>query len=120
MQSSTPVRKFLFDENVKSVLLKSLKSKGFDVKLPLKASKDSVLAKISKQEERIFITNDWGFQWYTKDQIYSVIILRIPQNDSRILISSFEKMLKEFNNFEGRIVVLGKNSWEDYPLWQEL
>lgn len=55
MPSSTPALKFLLDENVKKVLYQFL------------------------------VTNDWDFEWYTKDQIYSVIILRIPQYDSKSL-----------------------------------
>lgn len=120
MPSSIPGLKFLLDENVKKSLFKFLEVNGFDVKLHLKGVKDSVLANTSKQEERILITNDWDFEWYTKDQIYSVVILRTPQHDSKALISSFEKMLKEFKNFEGRIVLLEVNKWSDYSLWEEI
>lgn len=120
MPSSTPVLKFLLDENVKQTLLRFIKSRGLDVKLHSKGAKDSVLAHISKQEKRILITNDWDFEWYTKEQIYSVVILRIPQHDSKNLLSSFENMLKEFKNFEGRIVLLEVNKWQDSPLWEEI
>jgi len=112
----TPDLKFLLDENVNRKLFKFLLSKSFDVKTHLKSSKDSVLAAISKKEERILVTNDWDFEWYTKDQIYSVVILRIPQHDSKSLISSFEKLLKEFTNFPGRIVLLEVNGWQDFSL----
>ncbi|MBI2195983.1 DUF5615 family PIN-like protein [Candidatus Daviesbacteria bacterium] len=120
MSSLTPNHKFLLDENVKRVLFRHLASKEFDVKIPPKSAKDTVVAKISKQEKRILVTNDSDFQWYDKDQIHSVILLNIPQNDTKSLISSFEKLLKEFNNFRGRIVLLEVNRWQDFPLWKEV
>ena len=119
MSSSTRNLKFLLDENVKRVLFKFLVSKDFDIKVSPQSVKDSVIAKISKQEDRILVTNDSDFQWYDKNQIHSVILLNIPQNDSKSFISSFEKLLKEFNNFPGRIIVLEINKWQDFPLWEE-
>lgn len=120
MPSSIPDLKFLLDENVKKALFKFLVSKNFDVKISPKSTRDSLLAKISKQEDRILITNDSDFQWYDKKQIHSVVLLNIPQNDSKSLISSFEKLLKEFNNFPGRIVILEVNKWQDFSLWEEI
>lgn len=120
MSSSIPNPKFLLDENVKRVLFKLLVSKGFNVKIPPRSAKDTVVAKISKQEKRILVTNDSDFQWYDKNQIYSVILLNIPQGDSRSLVSSFEKLVREFNKFRGRIVLLEKTRWQDFPLWEEV
>ena len=70
MPSLTPIRKFLLDENVKAVLLKYLKSAGFEAKIIPKSIKDSEVAKISITEQRILITNDHDFQWYSKSQVY--------------------------------------------------
>lgn len=120
MLLSIPSHKFLLDENVKKALLRLLKSNVFDVKLALKGSTDTEIARISKKEKRILVTNDEDFQWYTKDQVYSVVLLKIPQADSTGLISSFEKLLKEFNNFPGKIVLLETDKWTDYPLWEEV
>lgn len=123
MQSLTPnpqSLKFLLDENVKRILFNFLASKNFDVKTSPKSAKDSAVAKISKQEDRILVTNDSDFQWYDKNQIHSVILLNIPQNDSKSLISSFEKLLKGFNNFPGRIVFLEANKWQDFSLMEEV
>ena len=120
MPSLTPTLKFLLDENVKTVLFKYLKSEGFDVKLTPKSAKDSVVANISSDDQRILVTNDHDFQWYTKAQIYSVILLNVPQHDSKSLISSFKKLLKEFSNFKGRMVLLETNKWTDSPLWEEV
>ena len=120
MPLSTPGLKFLLDENVKIVLFTFLTSRSFDAKLVTKSVKDSEIAKVSKKEKRILITNDHDFQWYTKDQIYSVILLDIPQNDSKALIYSIEKLLKEFSNFPERTVLLGKNGWTDFSLWEDV
>lgn len=119
MSSSTPNPKFLLDENVKAALAKSLGKHSYGLKLAPKGTTDKQLALISKSEKRILITNDSDFQWYDKNQIYSVILLNIPQNDSKALISSFEKLLREFNNFGGRIILLETAKWQDFPLWEE-
>lgn len=119
MSSSIPNLKFLLDENVKAILTKSLGKQGFDFKLAPKGATDKQLALISKSEKRILVTNDSDFQWYDKNQIYSVILLSIPQNDSLSLVSSFEKLLGEFNNFEGSIILLEVNKWQDFPLLEE-
>lgn len=117
MPLSTPGLKFLLDENVKKKLLKFLDSKGFDVKLSPKSTKDSEVAKISKQENRILVTNDSDFQWYDKKQIHSVILLSIPQNDPRSLISSFEKLIKKCKNFAGKLITLLPNDWNESSLY---
>lgn len=120
MSSSTPSPKFLLDENVKKVLLTFLQSKKLDTVIVPKSATDAKITTISIKQKRIIVTNDEDFQWYTKDQVYSVVLLKIPQSDSRGLISSFEKLLKEFSNFSGRIVVLETGKWNDYPLWEEI
>src|SRR3972149_11330311 len=108
MSSSTsnPKPKFLLDENVRIDLYKFLKSSGFDIKVAAKAASDSSLAALSKAEKRIFVTNDEDFSDYPNDRIFSVIWLRIPQNDPKSLISSFTKLINEFNEFSDRLVIL--------------
>lgn len=120
MSSLTPSHKFLVDENVKILLVGFLKSKGFDVKITVKEASDSTLAVLSKKENRILITNDEDFQWYSKEEIYSVILLKVPQNDNESLVKSFTKLLSEFNNFAGRIVVVDTKGWKDYSLVKKL
>lgn len=120
MLLSIPSHKFLLDENVKKALLTFLLSKKFDVAVVPKSATDSKIATVSFKEKRILVTNDEDFQWYTRDQVYSVVLLKIPQSDSASLISSFEKLLKEFSNFQGRIVLLETNKWIDSPLWEEV
>lgn len=84
-------------------------SKGFS---------DKKVAEICLKEKRILVTNDGDFQEYAKDEIYSVIWLRIPQNKPDVLIKSFEKLLSECMKFAGRIVILNETDWKDFPLIQ--
>jgi len=116
MSSSTQLPKFLLDENVKAVLSRFLKSEGFDVKLAPKTTSDSKLALISKKEARILVTNDEDFRWYNETQVFSIILLKIPQTDNQVLLESFTKLLSEFNKFIGRFVVLETDRWRDSPL----
>lgn len=118
MSSSTPSPKFKFllDENVRIDLYKFLQSSGFDIKAGPKGAPDSHLASLSKTEKRIFVTNDEDFAQYTNDKIFSVVWLKIPQNNPKSLITSFTKLIKEFNKFYGRLVILKAEKWKDFPL----
>lgn len=120
MSSSIPNHKFLLDENVRLDLYKFLTSQGCDVKLAPKTGKDSIIASISKKDSRIIVTNDSDFQYFTEQQVFSVVFLNIPQYEGEILISSFIKLLSDFDNFPGRIVVLKPNTWEDFPLLKKI
>lgn len=120
MSSLIPNHKFLLDENVKAILSRFLKSEGFDVKLAPRTASDLKLASLSKEEQRILVSNDEDFQWYSDKEIYSVILLRVPQNDNESLIKSFNKLLSEFSNFAGRIVVVDNKGWKDYRLVKKL
>ncbi|MEK6860878.1 MAG: DUF5615 family PIN-like protein, partial [Nanoarchaeota archaeon] len=93
MPSLTPDLKLLLDENVRIELSRFLKTQGFNFTFAPKGATDKQLALISKKEQRILVTNDEDFQWFTKDEIYSVIWLWIPQNDPKSLISSFKKLI---------------------------
>ena len=70
--------KFLLDENVKKELLQFLK-KDFDVIFKPKRLSDDKLSEFSKSEQRVFVTNDEDFSEFTKEEIFSVVWLRIPQ-----------------------------------------
>lgn len=113
--SSLTQPKFLLDENVRADIAKFLQSQGLDVKHAPKASPDSYLALLSKTEKRIFVTNDEDFADYSSDSIFSVW-LKVPQNDPESLISSFKKLLKEFNKFSGRLIILEAGRWKDFQL----
>ncbi|OGY22762.1 MAG: hypothetical protein A2172_03950 [Candidatus Woykebacteria bacterium RBG_13_40_15] len=116
MSLSTQRSKFLLDENVRVELANFLKSKNFDIKLAPKSVSDSTLALISKKEKRIFVTNDEDFVDCDRDTIFSLVWLRVPQNDAELLIKSFNKLLEEFSDFSGNFVVLEPNTWESSPL----
>lgn len=120
MSFSTLSHKFLVDENVKIILLRFLESEGFDTKFVPKTAADLKVASISKEEERIIITNDQDFQWYSDKEIFSVVLLKVPQKDNALLIKSFHKLLSECNNFSGKIIVVDSKSWKAYPLVKKL
>ena len=75
--------KFLLDENVKMELLGFLKQHGFDAVFKLKKLSNGILAEFSKSEQRVLITNDKHFadsSKFPKENIFSVVWLRIPQD----------------------------------------
>lgn len=120
MSSSTPSHKFLIDENVRIELFRFLQKKGFDSKLTPKAGSDSKLLAISKAEKRIIVTNDYDFTEASTEEAFAVVWLRIPQKDQQALITSFEKLLTEIKDFSEKLVVLKPNSWDEFPLMEEL
>lgn len=120
MPSSTPGHKFLLDENVRTELLELLKINGFDVKYVPKGARDKKVAEISKTEDRILVTNDTDFEEYGKDQVFAIILLRIPQSDKESLLKSFQKLINDIDVFEGKLIMLMLNRWEQVPLFQEV
>ena len=117
MSLSTPkLTKFLLDENVRLELYKLLEFLGIDIKLSPKGTTDVRLAEISLKEKRIIITNDQDFTEYPKNKIFSVIWLKIPQNDPNELVSSFKKLLDENTDFSGRLIILEPGKWEVHSL----
>lgn len=115
MSSSTPNLKFLLDENVRGELFQFLKEKGVDVKVVPKSATDARVASLSKTENRILVTNDKDFAEYTNDQVFSVVLLQIPQNQPKALVTSFKQLIKEVKNFKGKLLVLKKEKWEEFP-----
>lgn len=75
MLSSTRKPRFLLDENVRVELARSLIDQGFSVQIAPRSASDLYLAKISKQEKLVLVTNDKGFCDYTREEIYSVVDL---------------------------------------------
>lgn len=120
MSSSIPSPKFLLDENIKYALFKLLRDRNIDVKLVPKSASDKKIASISKTEQRILVTNDEDFIYYTTNQAFSVVWIRVPQEDTKSLLTSFEKMLKGMKDFSGKLVVLKEDGWDEFPLGEEL
>lgn len=110
--------KFLLDENVKKKLLTLLKSEGYDTISKPKGLSDNKLAEISKLEKRIFVTNDNDFLNFNKEQIHSLIWIKISQNDEDLLINSFSKLIDSVNpeKFEGKLFLLKVNDFEEFEL----
>ena len=104
--------KFLRDENVKRRLEVFLISEGFDVTAALKRASDEEIATLSKSEKRILVTNDVHFTnpfLFSKDKIFSVVWLRIPQDKPEALLESFSILLKDKSkpkDFEGFLIEL--------------
>ena len=114
--------KFLLDENVKKELLKFLKSEGYDLTFKPKGLSNGKLAAFSKSEKRILVTNDSNFTdslVLPKDKIFSLVLLRIPQNEPETLLKSFSKLLKDKTkpeDFEGFLITLKEDGFEISPL----
>lgn len=114
--------KFLLDENVKRRLERFLSSKGFNVTRSPEGISNGELASLSKSEKRVLVTNDSDFTdpvLFPKEKVFSVIWLRIPQNEPESLLKSFSRLLKEKGapeDFEGKLIVLKKEVFEAYPL----
>ena len=111
--------KFLLDENVKKELLQFLKHEGINVTFKPKELSNGKLAKFSSSEQRVFVTNDRDFTGFTKKEIFSVVWLRIPQDEPETLLKSFSKLIKEkpkSEDFEGSFITLYENGSEVFPL----
>jgi predicted nuclease of predicted toxin-antitoxin system len=107
--------KFLRDENVTKRLEIHLIQKGFDIISKPKGLSNGKLASFSKLEKRILVTNDWDFAESSKEQVFSVVWLRIPQDKPQALLDSFSKLLKQKPNpedFEGLSVILKEERFE--------
>lgn len=117
MSSSTRGLRLLLDENVRVELAEWLKFKQIDAKQLTRGAPDTLLAATSKRERRALVTNDRDFSQLTRDTIFAVIWLRIPQKDADILISAFEKMLTECKAFAGKLVTVDATGWKSEILF---
>ncbi len=116
MSSSIRKTQFLLDENVRKELFPFLQKMEFSARIAPKGASDETLAQISIKEKRVIVTNDEDFSEYLKSTVFSVVWLKIPQNDPQSLLSMFNKLLKECSDFNGKLIVLEKNTWKDVPL----
>lgn len=107
--------KFLLDENVKRGLLEFLKQKGIDVVFKPKGVSNGKLAGFSVSEQRILVTNDEDFVEFTKEELFSLILLKIPQDKPEVLLESFSRLIKEKTkpeDFEGKLFILKEQGFE--------
>ncbi|MBI3190831.1 DUF5615 family PIN-like protein [archaeon] len=101
--------KFLLDENVRIELLKFLKKNSFDA-VQVRGITNGKVAEISRLQKRVLVTNDSDFtnrSLYPKENVFSVVILKLPQSDAVLLIKSFSLVLKfKPEDLKGRIFEL--------------
>ncbi|MCL4353049.1 DUF5615 family PIN-like protein [Patescibacteria group bacterium] len=116
MSSSTHKPQFLLDENVRKELFTFLKEMGIPVRVAPKGASDETLAKISYKEKCVIITNDADFSEYSENAIFAVVWLRIPQSDPQSLLKMFAQLLKKCGVFKGKLIILERNTWKDWPL----
>ena len=114
--------KFLFDENVDKRLERFLVQQGVDVISKPKKLSDDKLAEFSKSEQRVLVTNDEDFSEFTKEEIFSVVWLRIPQRKISSSIGEFSKLIKEtgLQEFKGNLIILYEDISETSPLFESL
>ena len=113
--TSASKSKFLLDENVRHELFVFLKSKGWDVKFVPKGSTDREVARLSKRERRVLVTNDADFtipELYSAKDLFAVVWLRLPQADKEGLLETFALLLGKVKDFAGKVVILRFKSWE--------
>ena len=114
--------KFLLDENVKKELLKFLKSEGCDVTFKPKGLSNGKLAELSKFEKRVLVTNDFDFTEsfsFSKEKVFSIVWLTIPQDKPEALLKSFSILLKDKSkpeDFEGYLITLKDGDFEASPI----
>jgi predicted nuclease of predicted toxin-antitoxin system len=117
MSSSTPVTpRFLLDENVRVELDALLKEAGLAVKRLAKGAPDRSLMAASREQQLVVVTNDEDFSSLSADQVFSVVLLRIPQHDVRLLLSAFRTLLTECRRWDERVIVLAAERWKSTPL----
>ena len=106
--------KFLFDENVDKRLERFFKEQKIDIISKPKELSNGELAKFSKSEQRVFVTNDRDFAKLTKKEIFSVILLRIPQRKIESSIKIFAELISKTKpeKFEGKLIILCENKIE--------
>jgi len=109
--SVSHLTKFLADENVDKRLERFIKEQGIDILSKPKGLSNGKLASFSRSEKRVLITNDEDFansEHFSKEKVFSVLLLRIPQNKLESSMSAFSRLLKETKpeDFEGNLTKL--------------
>ncbi len=88
---------FLIDENVKRDLYHLLR-KNFNAKFVPKGVSDVKIAEISQSEKRVLVTNDTDFidpTVHPKSSLFAVIVLKIPQSNTKALLEAFSLYVLE-------------------------
>src|SRR3989344_5057276 len=112
-------QKFLLDENVRAELEVFLRKIGAAFIIDHRGASDKVLAQLSKKQRLVLVTNDSDFADAARDEIFGVVLLRLPQKDARLLTENFGKLLGECKQFEGKLTMLSPVGWESFNLFTE-
>ena len=107
---------WLLDENVRVELYNFLVDSGFNVKLVSKGTDDRLICASSKKERRVVVTNDAGFRFFSEDEVFAVLWLKIPQDRPDLLVASFQKLIRECSEFKSKLIILWPNKWDDFSL----
>src|SRR3989344_1383130 len=115
--------RFLLDENVNRRLGGFLSAQGHHVAFASQGITNGKLAALSKSTKSILITNDSDFSdslCYSRENVFSIIWLLIPQQKPDVLLTAFDKLLKEkqkAGDFEGNLIKLVEHTYEIRPLF---
>ena len=108
--------KFLADVNIESVIVKYLRSSGYDVRWIMEDDPfltDEEILLISFNEKRVLLINDKDFGelvFKENKNIFSVILLRIEQNDIELKINIIENILSNYKDkIEDKFIVANRN-----------
>jgi len=86
-----------------------LKASGYNILIAPKGSSDRVVAELSIAQKRILVTNDSDFESKTPLEVFSIILLRMPQTDPSMLLNAFATLLaqkKSPKQFSGKLIIL--------------
>ena len=121
LSSTSLLIKFLSDENVDERLTRFLKEQGIDIISKPKGISNGKLAEFSKSELRVLVTNDEDFFEFSKDEIFSIIWLKIPQRKIESSKNAFITLLNEIKaeDFEGNLIKLYEERFEISSLAEE-
>lgn len=102
--------KFLADEDVDARLVRSLSSKGVNIKYASKGAKNSELYALACKEKRALFTLDKDFlntSLFPPSKLPAIIVLRVHPPEVSKLESLLLKFIKEFSDeMKGRTFVL--------------
>lgn len=113
--------RFLLDENVRKELYDWLIAKRIDVKRSPRSLANGALARFSLKERRVLVINDSDFTRFVRESIFGVVWLRIPQDDTSTLLSSFAVLLRSGEpTLKGKLLTLWPGRWDISPLPVEI
>lgn len=111
--------RFLLDENVHSRLKAFLKTQGLIFYSVPKGATDRSIAQVSLKEGLVLVTNDSDFGFKTPKEVFSVVLLRVPQRDASALVKAFSSLLeskKSEKHYAGKLITLKTTGETTVPL----